>query len=158
MLIGGLWHGASWNFVIWGGLHGLYLAVHKYWMGLRGLKEPPRPTSQRQWPAFLFKGLVTFHLVAFAWIFFRAPDFATASTVIQRIFTSWNGLQPTLFLLPMLYGALLLAVDIPQYRSGSHTIFERWPAPARTLFCASLLALIFLLGGSGSATFIYFQF
>jgi hypothetical protein len=58
----------------------------------------------------------------------------------------------------MLYGALLLAVDIPQYRSGSHTIFERWPAPARTLFCASLLALIFLLGGSGSATFIYFQF
>lgn len=41
MLIGGLWHGASWNFVIWGGLHGLYLAAHKYWMGLRGIKEPP---------------------------------------------------------------------------------------------------------------------
>jgi hypothetical protein len=96
--------------------------------------------------------------VAFAWIFFRAPDFATASTVVQRIFTAWNGLQPSLFLLPMLYGALLLAVDIPQYRSGSHTIFERWPAPARALFYASLLALIFLLGGSGSATFIYFQF
>ena len=158
MLIGGLWHGASWNFVIWGGLHGLYLAVHKYWMGLRGIKEPPRPTAQRQWPLFLLKGLVTFHLVAFAWIFFRAADFETASTIVSRIFTAWNGLQPSLFLLPALYGALILFVDIPQYRSGSHTIFERWPAPARALFYASILALIFLLGGSGSATFIYFQF
>jgi hypothetical protein len=104
------------------------------------------------------KGLVTFHLVAFAWIFFRAADFEAASTIVSRLFTAWNGLRPGIFLLPALYAALILFVDIPQYRSGSHTIFERWPAPARALFYASILALIFLLGGSGSATFIYFQF
>jgi hypothetical protein len=127
-------------------------------MGLRGLKEPPRLEGQRQWPLLLLKGLVTFHLVAFAWIFFRAPDFATASAIIQRIFTSWNGLHPLIFVPPAVYGLLLLLVDIPQYRSGSHVIFDRWPAPLRALFYATLLALIFLFGGSGSATFIYFQF
>jgi D-alanyl-lipoteichoic acid acyltransferase DltB (MBOAT superfamily) len=71
MLLGGLWHGASWTFVAWGGLHGLYLAAHRWWRA----REPASATrADGGWPGTL----VTFHLVAFAWIFFRSPDLAHA--------------------------------------------------------------------------------
>ncbi len=73
MLIGGLWHGAAWTFVVWGALHGTYLIVHR----LRGAYEargrPPTPRLGDLW-----RIAVTFHLVGFAWIFFRAESLGTA--------------------------------------------------------------------------------
>jgi alginate O-acetyltransferase complex protein AlgI len=71
MLLGGLWHGASWNFVAWGGLHGLCLVVHRWWR----TRRPVSPGSGM--PAWL-GALLTFHLVALAWIFFRSPDLGRA--------------------------------------------------------------------------------
>jgi alginate O-acetyltransferase complex protein AlgI len=80
MLLGGLWHGASWNFVIWGGLHGLALAVTRIWQ--RAL-----PPSQKAGPTVgsVVAVVLTFHYVCFAWIFFRAPTFEHASLMIGRI-------------------------------------------------------------------------
>lgn len=76
MLLGGLWHGASWNFVVWGGLHGGGLAVTRM-VQRRGVKLPP-------WfaPASV---VLTFHFVCFCWIFFRAPTFAHASLILTRL-------------------------------------------------------------------------
>ena len=76
MLLGGLWHGASWNFVIWGGLHGLALVVHKEWA-----------RCARGWPESGGRTLggvaLTYVWVLFTWIFFRAPDLPTALTVLK---------------------------------------------------------------------------
>ena len=71
MLLGGLWHGAGWTFVIWGGLHGLYLVLQQAWQRLFG--AAPGYCWLRWWP-----GVLTFLAVMLAWIFFRAPDVATA--------------------------------------------------------------------------------
>ena len=74
MVIGGLWHGASWNFVMWGLLHGLALAVTRWWQVVRGNPKPsPNPGLR------VLRILVTFHFVTFAWIFFRAPNLEVAA-------------------------------------------------------------------------------
>src|SRR5262249_21767559 len=65
MLLGGLWHGASWTFVAWGGLHGLYLAVER----ALGVRADAAPTGL----SLLARRFLTFHLVCLAWVFFRAP-------------------------------------------------------------------------------------
>jgi D-alanyl-lipoteichoic acid acyltransferase DltB (MBOAT superfamily) len=79
MLLGGLWHGASWNFVIWGGLHGGALAIHRAWSNARP-KTPPG-NSGKPFAAVA----LTFHFVCFAWIFFRAPTFAHAMLMLYRL-------------------------------------------------------------------------
>ena len=71
MLLGGLWHGAGWTFVIWGGLHGLYLVLQQAWQRVFGAARAYR--WLRWWP-----GVLTFLAVMLAWVFFRAPDVATA--------------------------------------------------------------------------------
>ncbi len=80
MLLGGLWHGAAWTFVVWGGLHGLYLVVNHGW---RALPQPwhgfPRPTAARLWSA----RILTFLAVVFGWVFFRAEGFHTALAMVK---------------------------------------------------------------------------
>ena len=71
MLLGGLWHGASWNFVIWGALHGSVLAAERLWREFRPKDWPPLPA----WLGIL----ITFHIVLLGWIFFRAPASTTRS-------------------------------------------------------------------------------
>lgn len=74
MMLGGLWHGASWNFVIWGALHGAGLVVHKWWMRLTG--QDPKHPGRHPWPLHIVAVLVTFHFVCFTWIFFNTPTIA----------------------------------------------------------------------------------
>jgi alginate O-acetyltransferase complex protein AlgI len=82
MLIGGLWHGANWTFVAWGGLHGIFLLVNHAWRSLRGEREGSR---FGQWIARIF----TFLLVIIAWVFFRSESFAAA----RRMFDGMRGLH-----------------------------------------------------------------
>jgi alginate O-acetyltransferase complex protein AlgI len=79
MLIGGLWHGASWAFVVWGGLHGIYLVIERLIQGTRGI-EPRRVTS------IVVGSLLTYALVCITWVFFRATDFTTASQMVKAMF------------------------------------------------------------------------
>jgi D-alanyl-lipoteichoic acid acyltransferase DltB (MBOAT superfamily) len=79
MLLGGLWHGAGWNFVIWGGLHGLYLIINHAWIAI--FKAAQWRVNSRAWPAF--SRLLTFLSVCFAWVFFRASDFMSAIHILQ---------------------------------------------------------------------------
>jgi hypothetical protein len=84
MLLGGLWHGASWNFVFWGGLHGMALAIHKLWMDSKVF--PKAETGS--FLGIFKKGLswlATYIFVCFAWIFFRAQDFPTALIIIKKV-------------------------------------------------------------------------
>ncbi|MFH1033955.1 MAG: MBOAT family protein [Pseudomonadota bacterium] len=83
MLLGGLWHGAGWTFIIWGGLHGLYLALHQSWRRLLERRWPGR--RQGSWAGVWAGRLLTFFLICMAWVFFRAPDLASALAVFRGL-------------------------------------------------------------------------
>ncbi|MEO1040287.1 MAG: MBOAT family O-acyltransferase [Pseudomonadota bacterium] len=92
MLLGGLWHGASWNFVIWGGLHGLYLGINHAWNSVFG---KPDPNHVRPWPiaagrTVIFGGL-TFLAVVIAWVLFRAVTLQGAGEILGGMATPWAG-------------------------------------------------------------------
>ncbi|MCY1074461.1 MBOAT family O-acyltransferase [Archangium lansingense] len=157
MLLGGLWHGASWTFVVWGGLHGLFLVAERLL----------RPSLQKQrWthgPLGRFAGVaVTFVCVCFAWVFFRAPDFSTAFTVV-RAMVGFTGAQAggLLSRLDMLLAVLavgaLLALQWRYRDEPLPKMFESvpWWASAGAV-TAMLVALVTATGVDRA--FIYFQF
>lgn len=84
MLLGGLWHGANWTFVMWGGLHGLYLVVNHSWQSLFANRIPVQGTSAKIYHAVAI--LFTFSCVVIAWIFFRAESFSSAILMLKGCF------------------------------------------------------------------------
>ncbi len=79
MLLGGLWHGASWQFVIWGAIHGVVLVVHKLYLELFPEKKKGNLLVH------FISVFITFHIVQFAWIFFRAPDMKMVGEMLGQI-------------------------------------------------------------------------
>jgi len=155
MLLGGLWHGAAWNFVIWGGLHGVLLAAH------RALPNASADESEEVGWRDVWKILLLFHAVCLLWIFFRAPDFASAMAVLGRLMTwdysaTWPVLQCLVIgLCVALHGIERLArVHLPALRESLGGIFG---GAVEATVMGVVVALVILFGGSGGE-FIYFQF
>lgn len=151
MLLGGLWHGASWNFVIWGGIHGALLVLHRV---LRGGRVPTAPISRRDIPAIL----ATSGAVFVAWVFFRAPDLATALDVFQAM-AFQSGAQATGdLLLVAVFLVAMVAIDLFA-RKGAITgrVVLTRPALSGSLVAASLVAITLFSGGA-PRPFVYFQF
>jgi D-alanyl-lipoteichoic acid acyltransferase DltB (MBOAT superfamily) len=155
MLLGGLWHGAAWTFVIWGGIHGTGLAVERFLRERRGIDESSDA------PRHVWLGrIVTVNVVCFAWIFFRADSVARAGQIIERLFTAWG--RPS----PLVTTSVLLAIAVgfgAQYVRPTAVraligAFGRLPAPAQAASIAVALMLIDALGPEGVAPFIYFRF
>jgi alginate O-acetyltransferase complex protein AlgI len=160
MFLGGLWHGAAWNFVVWGLLHGIYLAGHR--MIIKGSKvDLSWPRTIPGWTANVVKMFLTFHLVAFTWVFFRAPDFSTALTYLGGFF---RFRQLSDLSAPVLFaGSLMIALDVLQTWSGSHTwLTDRQGVRvlrytvAQFMFVSVLAAAIAHI--QTIVPFIYFQF
>jgi len=149
MLLGGLWHGAAWTFVVWGGIHGLGLAVE------RALGWRPHTRAQ-QW----LGRVITFHLVCLAWIFFRADSFSTARDVIVRLFDAWGQSSPLVTTSVVL--AILVGVVSQYFRPTAVASllvgFRRLPVLAQAACVAVALTVINTLGPTGVAPFIYFRF
>lgn len=159
MIIGGLWHGANWTFVIWGGLHGFFLSVHK--ILLRGNKFDIKPWGSTKW-GYLFdliKVLLTFHLVCLAWIFFRAPSFLDANYYIKGIATNDGSIT---FLKPVLLGLFsMIAIDLGQCYKEDQLWLLQLPSYLRYVISVTVLIVIIIIFGyhyGGSTPFIYFQF
>jgi D-alanyl-lipoteichoic acid acyltransferase DltB (MBOAT superfamily) len=155
MLLGGLWHGASWTFVAWGGLHGLLLVAYRMWSrsAWRELIAIHNLTAAR-WIA----RILLFHTVCAGWVFFRAPSFEIAFDVFKRLAVPGAA---TLASAPVCIVLLLgLAGQYMPSRWGNAFEVElgRWPALARGAALAVAVALIEILGPTGVAPFIYFQF
>lgn len=87
MLLGGFWHGASWNFIIWGAMHGVSLGIHKIWMMLTG-KAFAGFNNSKWYNAIMV--VITFHFVCFCWIFFKAENFDIAMSMIHQIFYNFD--------------------------------------------------------------------
>ena len=160
MLLGGLWHGANWTFVVWGGLHGLYLAVHKALLRGRRIVGAEAP---RFGVMFLIRVLVTFNLVCLTWVFFRAADFATAIEIITKILF-WETRSPEMEALVigerigLLVGTMIL-LDWLQARRGDHAVMVRWHWLPRSLGYATIVLLTLTIGNlTDEVPFIYFQF
>ena len=152
MLLGGLWHGASWAFVVWGGLHGLFLVVERL-TGTGG--DPDRSLSWRQLPRIV----LTFHLVCLAWVFFRAESFGQAFDVLTGIVTLRPGsaeLNPLLLLL--LLAPVAIAIDLMQRRMGRHDIAARSGAALQGALVGVVLIFVVMASGGNQVPFIYFQF
>ncbi len=155
MLLGGLWHGAAWTFVVWGGLHGLYLAVHRRFRH-RSPKSEMDPPTWRDVPAIV----ATFHLVALSWVFFRADSFTQAWDVLVGIlgFRAADGIPfaGLALLVPAALAALF--IDLVQRRTGRHDGFVTIPAFARGVVYGAFFMAIVLFSGQEVVPFLYFQF
>lgn len=155
MLLGGLWHGAAWTFVIWGGLHGIYLAIHRW----RGKYVPRGYQGRFVLRRDIIPALATFHLVAFAWIFFRADSLSTAISYVQRLFQFRIAVpDPNSLILVAAAALAVVSIDLWQRNSGSHEVMLQWRPAWQGLAYASLLLAIVVFSGGPVTPFIYFQF
>jgi len=166
MLLGGLWHGASWMYVIWGAIHGALLVLHRSWLHLVG--ERGLPGLMHHLPPLL-RGLLLFHLVCLAWIFFRARTLEGAGTMLAAITTdlSFSPADWSTVTLMFVCAGPLLGLDLweeqHERRHGAPAadalpfVFTA-PAPMRGLLYALLLLYIAVVGAPAGVEFIYFQF
>jgi alginate O-acetyltransferase complex protein AlgI len=150
MLLGGLWHGPSWTFVVWGALHGGYLALERRF-GV-DLLERSRMSTAEKW----IRGIVTFHLVCLAWVFFRSPTIDHAIGVVKRIVTFAPGEAITSA--PLLCLGGILAYQIAKTRVDFRGIALQHPNVARWAVYICLAVLVRIMAGGPSPEFIYFQF
>ncbi len=163
MLLGGLWHGAAWTFVVWGGIHGLVLCIY------RAVEDPVRRFATR-FPAAVQGALRVvavvffFQIVCLAWLFFRANDFSQAMTMLHALFAvptpnvgkALGKLGPVMVSAALV--ASLLAVQLLQYWKRDSWLVFRSPAVVSGPIYA-VAALIFIwIGDDGGESFIYFQF
>jgi D-alanyl-lipoteichoic acid acyltransferase DltB (MBOAT superfamily) len=154
MFLGGLWHGASWNFAVWGILHGVYLAVERLIDRYQWFKWNLQFKALR-----LLKWMVIFHLVCFAWIFFRAQNFADSALIINNIFSMKSG-----FVLSrhnLISVVIILLLPILHWSLSKLRLADRSEALATTEYVAVQLLLtisLILFYPQQSGSFMYFQF
>jgi len=151
MLLGGLWHGASWNFVIWGGYHGALLGLERVF-GRKHFQEQPH------WLVYPFRAMLTFVLVCIGWVFFRAATFHDSVYVLQQMFSAHGkGI-----LIPAWLGFVLAASLVIALFEEKLEWIERLahgPSWAYVTAAATLLVMIELIGVTEKAVpFVYFQF
>jgi alginate O-acetyltransferase complex protein AlgI len=152
MLLGGLWHGGAWTFVIWGGLHGLALVVHRQWAEWKA--RPATLEKIVDWVAWP----LTFYWVCFTWIFFRAVDLNHAGA-IAKSFVLWQSSVTHDLGIRMIWIVLLLGIV---HWLNARGVFSRWwrrvPPEifAAGYGCAFAVVLVFI--PPHYAPFIYFQF
>ncbi|MBR1521980.1 MAG: MBOAT family protein [Bacteroidaceae bacterium] len=171
MLLGGLWHGASLNFILWGGIHGVLLCLDKIWHSLCGVLSPltylpskHHPTPKKNWFVAIVGGIITFHLVAACWVLFRAQSFGIAEQVFHQIFYKF---EPQIFLQwcqsYAAVGSLMLLGYVlhflPQTLSDKSKAFvTKCPLVVKALLIVIVIFIVIQIKSSDVQPFIYFQF
>ena len=156
MLIGGLWHGASWTFVVWGGLHGIYLAIERVLkIKFKNAEWLKKLSTQ------IILALTTYLLVCITWVFFRAQNFPQAFALIQSMF----GFNPegqstlaTVYIIEVIVVTISMLIIHWRMRNTSlEAVVQKTSWPVIGTIWGIMLVLIIISQGSGDA-FIYFQF
>ncbi|MDR2472672.1 MAG: MBOAT family protein [Tannerella sp.] len=161
MLLGGLWHGAALRFILWGGIHGVALAVHKLCINYIGFK--PSGDSMQPWRRTL--GIIfTFHLVCFAWIFFRADSMERAGQVISQIFTNFRpdviiqlivGYRTVIILMVIGFILHFIPDKVDNMLRNAITVMPLW---SKALLISLVIFIIIQMKSADIVPFIYFQF
>ncbi|MBV9277450.1 MAG: MBOAT family protein [Candidatus Eremiobacteraeota bacterium] len=149
MLLGGLWHGANWTFVAWGAYHGVLLAIERA-LGVERL------AARKNFPAWALSVSLTFVLVTFGWVLFRAPDFEVALQVVRAMVAGGAGtwlIPPAQVLLVAVAFVIALLADRGAFAP------LRWPRLAQAGAFAVLVVALELLSRPGDVTpYVYFKF
>ena len=164
MLLGGLWHGASLRFIIWGALHGFALALHKSFQEIF-----PEKSEKNSFPSSrilpIIYTFITFHFVAFCWIFFRAKDFSIAMNVIENIGkVTFDPHQWKVIIEGYRNIFLLLVIGFiwhffpAKWNLFLKNSFEKTPLIGKALILAFVFWIVYATASTGPQPFIYFQF
>lgn len=162
MLLGGLWHGAAWRFILWGAMQGLALAAHKAWCHL--VPSAKVLGTEMPWYRRLLGQILTFHFVVFAFIFFRADSLETVWTMLEQVATYFHpeifiefakGYRGVLLLILLGYG---LHFAPKTYEEGFHRAIARAPWCIKLILFAALIYLMLQIRSADIQPFIYFQF
>ncbi|MBB3895738.1 D-alanyl-lipoteichoic acid acyltransferase DltB (MBOAT superfamily) [Bacteroides pyogenes] len=182
MFLGGLWHGASWNFVVWGMFHGIALALHKVWISVTGRSVERRcgvsPDSHNVGGTVMSRKkseqscgwlrgtgvFITFHFVCFCWIFFRNTDFQHSINMLEQIFTAFRPqLLPQLiegywrvFALMLLGFLLHFAPDSWEHALSRGVV--RLPLIGKAVVVVAVIYVVIQMQSTEIQPFIYFQF
>ncbi len=170
MLLGGLWHGASLNFLIWGGLHGFYLSVEKLFNRQKAvadgviLSEGTERKDSGNPLINIFKMLLCFHAVCLAWVFFRAKTLTTSISYITQLF-SFSAMETPLTmemqsLIPLIAALILtaFALHLLNYKINFKYNFYKYRREFRIAFLLLSVVLILIFGVKQEVRFIYFDF
>ncbi len=160
--LGGLWHGAAWNFVIWGIFWGGVVICYRFVRSLRPRMADSTAGSPAERIRQVIKIILFFHLVCLGWLLFRAQSLAQIGGMLKGLCYNFNltdyiGWREDLLLL-IIYTSLLLFIQYFQFLKNDLEVVRRWPAEARIAVYLSLVYSIFILGVTHPQYFIYFQF
>jgi alginate O-acetyltransferase complex protein AlgI len=147
MLLGGLWHGANWTFVIWGAIHGGWLAIERFLSG----GEAPRP----RW----YSRPVLLGIVGLAWVFFRARSLRDAVTFLGGLSNpAWSPAYGPVLLFLAIVSSLMIAVDLRVERNDEEYVWQKASPERRVAVATAMVVVITLFAASQPNAFIYFQF
>ena len=160
MVLGGLWHGASWLFVIWGAWHGVLLIVHKVYRRIFPVAKDDRPGIIRHF----FHVLLTFHVVAAGWIFFRSPSLDVAGQIFTQIFTNFRPEAISAFVSG--YAVIFVALIVGYLLHFAPHRWSQWlqrelswsPLVVKAAILALVLFFVLQVRSSELVPFIYSQF
>jgi D-alanyl-lipoteichoic acid acyltransferase DltB (MBOAT superfamily) len=154
MVLGGLWHGAAWTFVLWGTYHGALLVAHH----VRARRVPE--VAPDAWLRVAGQRLATFALVCVGWVFFRADSLEIGVSLLGRLVTGWT--TPTEFVTPLVVAIVLGMLGLQFWPRGMGLWLQAGlsrlkPVPLGLVLSIAMLVIV-ILGPAGVAPFIYFQF
>lgn len=162
MLLGGLWHGASFRFILWGAMHGAALMVHKFFLSLFPITSTKKFLPEKL--SNLIGVILTFHFVCFCWIFFRAGNMEIAGQMISQITTHFT---PQIFLefvsgykivLSLMIVGYLLHFIPKEIESKAEQWFTEISLTAKAAIMIAIVLLVIQTKSAGIQPFIYFQF
>jgi D-alanyl-lipoteichoic acid acyltransferase DltB (MBOAT superfamily) len=143
MLLGGLWHGASWTFVAWGGYHGLLLSLNRLCSA-----------HLERWRKEV-RAVLTFLLVVVGWALFRSTSFVMARGLLRRMFLPMPGVQP---INSLLVPALICAAICAHFGPNTFEMSHKWSPPVRLLLVALFALCLAVIYGGQQTPFLYYQF
>lgn len=158
MLLGGLWHGASWVFVVWGLYHGVLLVIHR-WMPKSETSTQPK-SVRLLWQSLCI--FVFFHFTCFGFLIFRSQSLKQLGEMIQAMLTGWNGMVVSSLMTQLrevlFFVFIVIFVQIIQYVENTELAMLKQRPIVRALFYVTLFYMIIIYGVTGGKEFIYFQF
>jgi alginate O-acetyltransferase complex protein AlgI len=158
MLLGGLWHGAEWKFVVWGAYHGLLLIVFRL-VGFRSDDNPQQVGTVRPWGRRIVGVFVMFHLTCLGWMIFRGQSVGQIGSMLQALFATWSPINTGLAVTLLSFGLPLIVIETIQLIGGTDML-HRLPIVPSWMKCMGYAVLFYLVAfyGASAQSFIYFQF
>lgn len=155
MLLGGLWHGANWTFVVWGWLHGSVLGIERAVRSSRFWTRLSFPRADWTWP----RRIIIFHIVCLGWVFFRAASLSSAFALLKGVVhPAWRPEYLTAFEFLAVFCFPIFLLDLYLERSGEEYVLQERDPFVRIAFAGCVLVVIALFSANQANAFIYFQF